>query len=86
VASWRRPASCVSSGSPGWRQIPSPGAAKTALADLCRLSFVTRHHCHKRITTLLGFKVVQETNAYEVHEPTTALGQLAVKVFRRVFW
>jgi DNA-binding MarR family transcriptional regulator len=61
------------------RCVPSSVAA--ALDDLERLGFITRHRRRKRIKTPLGFKVVQDTSAYEVHEPRTALGQLAAKLF-----
>lgn len=42
--------------------------------------FVVIHRRCKRIRTPLGFKVVQDTNAYTVQEPT-GLGALALSVF-----
>jgi hypothetical protein len=46
----------------------------TALDDLELLSFVTRIRRVRRVGTPLGFKVVQITNAYRVHEPARGLG------------
>jgi hypothetical protein len=40
-----------------------------------------RHRRIRRVTTPLGFKVVQATNAYEVHEPKRGLGWLAAVLF-----
>jgi hypothetical protein len=52
-----------------------------ALADLERLGFITRHRRKKNIMTPLGLKTVQATNAYEVHEPNTGIGRLALALF-----
>jgi hypothetical protein len=41
----------------------------TALDDLELLGFVTRIRRVRRVQTPLGFKVVQVTNAYRIHEP-----------------
>lgn len=49
----------------------------TALDDLELLGFVTRIRRIRRVGTPLGFKVVQITNAYRVHEPASGLGLLA---------
>jgi hypothetical protein len=49
----------------------------TALDDLELLGFVTRIRRVRRVQTPLGFKVVQVTNAYQVHEPVSGLGLLA---------
>jgi hypothetical protein len=40
-----------------------------ALARLKRLGLITVHRRLKRIKTKLGFKVVQDWNAYELHPP-----------------
>jgi hypothetical protein len=40
-----------------------------ALARLKRLGLITVHRRLKRIKTALGFKVVQDWNAYELHPP-----------------
>jgi hypothetical protein len=53
----------------------------TALGDLERLGFITRHRRRKIIITPLGRKTVQATNAYEVHEPNTGIGRLALALF-----
>jgi hypothetical protein len=53
----------------------------TALGDLERLGFITRHRRRKIIITPLGRKTVQATNAYEVHEPKTGIGRLALALF-----
>jgi hypothetical protein len=53
----------------------------TALDDLERLGFVTRIRRIRRLQTPLGFRVVQITNAYRVHEPVSGLGLLALAVF-----
>jgi hypothetical protein len=53
----------------------------TALDDLERLGFVTRIRRIRRVQTPLGFKVLQITNAYRVHEPTSGLGLLAIGLF-----
>jgi hypothetical protein len=44
--------------------------------------FVTVHRRIKRIRTPLGFKVVQDTNAYTIQEPQ-GLGAMAVRLFRQ---
>jgi hypothetical protein len=53
----------------------------TALDDLERLGFVTRIRRTRPVQTPLGFRVVQITNAYRVHEPTSGLGLLASVLF-----
>jgi hypothetical protein len=53
----------------------------TALNDLEVLGFITRHRRVRRVMTPLGFRVEQITNAYEVHEPRSALGRLAALIF-----
>jgi hypothetical protein len=50
----------------------------TALNDLELLGFVTRI---RRLQTPFGFKIVQITNAYRVHEPARGLGLLATVLF-----
>jgi hypothetical protein len=52
-----------------------------ALAELERLGFVTRIRRLRQVDTPLGFQTVQDTNAYLVHEPTSGLGLLAVRMF-----
>ena len=47
-----------------------------ALQRLKRLGLITIHRRLKRIKTALGFKVVQDWNAYELHPPGTRMGQL----------
>jgi hypothetical protein len=42
---------------------------------------VTRIRRVRRVQTPLGFKVVQVTNAYRVHEPVSGLGLLASILF-----
>jgi hypothetical protein len=44
--------------------------------------FVIVHRRIKRIRTPLGFKVVQDTNAYTIQEPE-GLGAMAVRMFRQ---
>jgi hypothetical protein len=44
--------------------------------------FVVVHRRIKRIKTALGFKVVQDTNAYTIQEPQ-GLGAIAVRIFRQ---
>jgi DNA-binding transcriptional MocR family regulator len=56
-------------------------AVSTALNELEALGLITRHRRRKKVRTALGFKVVQDTNAYEVHEPRTALGRLMLQLF-----
>jgi hypothetical protein len=46
---------------------PDATAAEHALARLKRLGLITVHRRLKRIKTKLGFKVVQDWNAYELH-------------------
>jgi hypothetical protein len=52
-----------------------------ALAELQKLGFVTRIRRLKQVDTALGFKAVQTTNAYLVHEPASGLGLLAIRMF-----
>jgi hypothetical protein len=47
-----------------------------ALQRLKRLGLITIHRRLKRIKTALGFKVVQDWNAYELHPPGTRPGPL----------
>ena len=58
-----------------------PASVSTALDQLEAFGIVTRHRRLKRVMTPLGFKTVQNTNAYEIHPPNTGLGKLAVAVF-----
>jgi DNA-binding transcriptional ArsR family regulator len=51
-----------------------------ALKVLAQLGFITIHRRIKRVRTALGIKVVQNTNAYEVHEPG-AFGRMAFQAF-----
>ena len=44
--------------------------------------FVIVHRRIKRIRTPLGFKVVQDTNAYTIQEPQ-GLGAIALRMFRQ---
>jgi hypothetical protein len=44
--------------------------------------FVIVHRRIKRIRTALGFKVVQDTNAYTIQEPQ-GLGAMALRMFRQ---
>jgi hypothetical protein len=44
--------------------------------------FVIVHRRIKRIRTALGFKVVQDTNAYTIQEPQ-GLGAIAVRMFKK---
>ena len=44
--------------------------------------FVIVHRRIKRIRTALGFKVVQDTNAYTIQEPQ-GLGAIALRMFRQ---
>jgi hypothetical protein len=53
----------------------------TALDDLERLGFVTRIRRVRRFNTPLGFRTVQITNAYRVHEPASGRGLLTTLVF-----
>jgi hypothetical protein len=53
----------------------------TAIAELERLGFVTRIRRIRRVDTPLGFRTVQITNAYKIHEPASGLGLLATLVF-----
>jgi hypothetical protein len=52
-----------------------------ALAGLEKLGFITRIRRLRTVDTALGFKTVQTTNAYLVHEPTGGLGLLATLMF-----
>jgi hypothetical protein len=52
-----------------------------ALAELEKLGFVTHIRRLREVNTALGFKTVQDTNAYLVHEPTSGLGLLAIRMF-----
>ncbi len=45
--------------------------------------FVVVHRRIKRVRTPLGFKTVQDTNAYTIQEPQ-GLGALAVSMFRKL--
>jgi len=58
-----------------------PASVSTALDQLEAFGIVTRHRRLKRVMTPLGFRVEQNTNAYEIHPPKTALGRLAQAVF-----
>jgi hypothetical protein len=58
-----------------------PASVSTALDQLEAFGMVTRHRRLKRVMTPLGFRVEQNTNAYEIHPPKTALGRLAEAVF-----
>ena len=52
------------------------------LKVLTLYGLVIVHRRIKRIRTALGFKVVQDTNAYTLQEPT-GLGALAASIFKR---
>jgi RNA polymerase-binding transcription factor DksA len=52
------------------------------LKVLAFYGFVEVHRRIKRIPTALGFKVVQDTNAYTIQEPR-GLGALAASIFKR---
>jgi hypothetical protein len=52
----------------------------TALELLERMGLLTIHRRIKRIKTALGFKVVQDCNAYELHPPR-GLGSIAARLF-----
>ena len=52
------------------------------LKVLTLYGFVLVHRRIKRIRTALGFKVVQDTNAYTLQE-AKGLGQLAASIFKR---
>jgi hypothetical protein len=58
-----------------------PQSVSDALNQLEALGLVTRHRRLKRVMTPLGFKTVQNTNAYELHPPKTGLGKLAEAMF-----
>ena len=58
-----------------------PQSVVTALADLERLGFVTRMRRIRQVQTPLGFRTVQITNAYRMHEPASGLGLLATLMF-----
>jgi hypothetical protein len=49
-----------------------------ALADLEKLGFITRIRRIRRVMTPPGFTTRQITNAYDVHEPRSGLGLLAI--------
>jgi hypothetical protein len=49
--------------------------------DLEQLGFVTRIRRVRRVPTPLGFRTVQITNAYRIHEPTRGLGLIAMTLF-----
>jgi hypothetical protein len=51
-----------------------------AMQHLARLGLITIHRRVKRIKTELGFKVVQDCNAYDLHPPR-GLGALAAQLF-----
>ena len=51
-----------------------------AMQHLARLGLITLHRRVKRIKTELGFKVVQDCNAYDLHPPR-GLGALAMHLF-----
>jgi hypothetical protein len=55
-------------------------AVATALQWLQHMGLITVHRRIKRIKTPLGFKVVQDVNAYELHEPR-GLGSIAARLF-----
>jgi hypothetical protein len=60
--------------------------ARTAFSAIQTLAFmglVTIHRRVKRIRTALGFKVVQDVNAYEVHPPRAGIGLLARAIFEK---
>jgi hypothetical protein len=52
----------------------------SALALLERLGLLTIHRRIKRVKTPLGFRVVQDCNAYELHPPR-GLGSIAARLF-----
>jgi hypothetical protein len=52
------------------------------LKVLALYGFVVVHRRVKRIRTALGFKVVQDTNAYTIQEPQ-GLGAMAVRMFKQ---
>jgi hypothetical protein len=58
-----------------------PQSVSDALNQLEALGLVTRHRRLKRVMMPLGFKTVQNTNAYEIHPPKTGLGKLAEAMF-----
>ena len=49
---------------------------------LALYGFVIIHRRIKRVRTALGFKVVQDTNAYAIQEPQ-GLGAIALRMFRQ---
>jgi DNA-binding MarR family transcriptional regulator len=53
----------------------SPAAVSTALDQLEAIGFITRHRRLKRVMTPLGFKIVQNTNAYEILHPRPRLAE-----------
>jgi hypothetical protein len=57
------------------------GQVIESVAELENLGFVTRIRRLREVYTALGFKTVQDTNAYLVHEPTKGLGLIATRMF-----
>lgn len=53
----------------------------SAIETLERLGFITVHRRLKRITEPLGFKTVQDTNAYEIHPPKGFFGEMVHRLF-----
>jgi len=58
----------------------SKNTVLAALKELQQFGFVTVHRRLKRVKTALGFKTVQDTNAYALHEPQ-GLGAMAARLF-----
>jgi hypothetical protein len=52
-----------------------------ALKELERFGFVTKHRRLKRVKSELGVRVVQDTNAYDLHDPIGGLGAMALRLF-----
>lgn len=55
-----------------------------ALKELQEFGFVTVHRRLKRVKTALGFRTVQDTNAYSLSEPN-GWGAMALKLFNGLF-
>lgn len=55
-----------------------------ALKELQEFGFVTVHRRLKRVKTALGFRTVQDTNAYSLSEPN-GWGAMALKLFSGLF-
>jgi hypothetical protein len=55
-----------------------------ALKELQEFGFVTVHRRLKRVKTALGFRTVQDTNAYSLSEPS-GWGAMALKLFGGLF-